>query len=200
MGAQALPAQRNTRRAVAKLAGHSCSGVPRGGPTRAHSRRAGSAQAVHQVAQRGRVVQVHAGERLRIAERTYRDAPSPLRGALSERPPERVFDQRPQRRAIGRRTLLRFRQQVIVEPDRRSHSIKAYRSGIKLLGEITDTLHKPYFVDRLGERTIEDALARTAKAEFIVTGDKDLLDHIDLQPPAINARNACELLGVIERN
>ena len=42
------------------------------------------------------------------------------------------------------------------------------------------------------------ALARTAKADFIVTGDKDLLDHIDLQPPAINARNACELLGLIE--
>jgi uncharacterized protein len=42
------------------------------------------------------------------------------------------------------------------------------------------------------------ALARTAKADFIVTGDKDLLEHIDLQPPAINARNACELLGLIE--
>ncbi len=99
----------------------------------------------------------------------------------------------------------------------------------ELLGEITDTLHKPYFVDRIGEKTVEDiltgiadactmladpaeidailrdpdddyliALARTAKAEFIVTGDKDLLDHIDLQPPAINARRACELLGLIE--
>jgi putative PIN family toxin of toxin-antitoxin system len=42
------------------------------------------------------------------------------------------------------------------------------------------------------------ALARTAKADFIVTGDKDLLDHIGLRPPAINARQACELLGLIE--
>jgi uncharacterized protein len=42
------------------------------------------------------------------------------------------------------------------------------------------------------------ALARIAKAEWIITGDKDLLEHIDLEPPAISARNACELLGLIE--
>jgi uncharacterized protein len=40
------------------------------------------------------------------------------------------------------------------------------------------------------------ALARTAKAEAIVTGDRDLLDHADLQPPAITARNACGQLGL----
>jgi putative PIN family toxin of toxin-antitoxin system len=99
----------------------------------------------------------------------------------------------------------------------------------ELLGEITDTLHKPYFLDRAGEADVEDilagiadactmledpaeietilrdpeddylvALARTAKAELIVTGDKDLLDHIDLEPPALNARQACELLGLTE--
>jgi putative PIN family toxin of toxin-antitoxin system len=99
----------------------------------------------------------------------------------------------------------------------------------ELLGEITDTLHKPYFLDRAGETDVEDilagiadactmledpaeietilrdpeddylvALARTAKAELIVTGDKDLLDHIDLEPPALNARQACELLGLTE--
>lgn len=42
------------------------------------------------------------------------------------------------------------------------------------------------------------ALARAADAEYIVTGDKDLLEHIGLAPPAINARNACELLGLID--
>ncbi len=42
------------------------------------------------------------------------------------------------------------------------------------------------------------ALARIAKVEFIVSGDKHLLGHIGLEPPAINARNACELLGLIE--
>ncbi|HET9153357.1 MAG TPA: putative toxin-antitoxin system toxin component, PIN family [Solirubrobacterales bacterium] len=40
------------------------------------------------------------------------------------------------------------------------------------------------------------ALARQVGAEAIVTGDKDLLDHHeDLRPPAITAREACELLG-----
>ncbi len=39
---------------------------------------------------------------------------------------------------------------------------------------------------------------RIAKVEFIVTGDKHLLGHIGLEPPAVNARNACELLGLIE--
>jgi uncharacterized protein len=40
------------------------------------------------------------------------------------------------------------------------------------------------------------ALAREAGAEAIVTGDLDLLDHSGLEPPAINARKACELLGL----
>ncbi|MGE5527330.1 MAG: putative toxin-antitoxin system toxin component, PIN family [Methanosarcina sp.] len=40
------------------------------------------------------------------------------------------------------------------------------------------------------------ALARQAGAEAIVTGDKDLLDHHEkLRPPAITAREACDLLG-----
>jgi len=41
------------------------------------------------------------------------------------------------------------------------------------------------------------ALAHTTKAAYIVTGDNDLLEHIDLQPPAVNPRNACELLKLI---
>ncbi len=40
------------------------------------------------------------------------------------------------------------------------------------------------------------ALAREAEAEAIVTGDRDLLDHPDLMPTAMNARRACELLGL----
>jgi uncharacterized protein len=41
------------------------------------------------------------------------------------------------------------------------------------------------------------ALAQEAGAEAIVTGDKDLLDHAgELEPRAINARDACELLGL----
>lgn len=40
------------------------------------------------------------------------------------------------------------------------------------------------------------ALAREVSAEAIVTGDRDLLDHVGLLPKAINARGACELLGL----
>lgn len=40
------------------------------------------------------------------------------------------------------------------------------------------------------------ALARRAGAEAIVTGDRDLLDHPNLAPPALNARQACKLLAL----
>ena len=42
------------------------------------------------------------------------------------------------------------------------------------------------------------ALAREAGAEAIISGDKDLLDHPGLEPPAIDARRACELLGLLD--
>ena len=41
------------------------------------------------------------------------------------------------------------------------------------------------------------ALARSCGAEAIITGDKDLLDHPDLHPPAIAPRAACELTGLL---
>lgn len=41
------------------------------------------------------------------------------------------------------------------------------------------------------------ALAREADAAAIVTGDRDLLDHAGLEPPALHARAACELLGLL---
>lgn len=40
------------------------------------------------------------------------------------------------------------------------------------------------------------ALAIAGNADAIVTGDRDLLDHPNLHPPAINAHAACELLGL----
>jgi putative PIN family toxin of toxin-antitoxin system len=42
------------------------------------------------------------------------------------------------------------------------------------------------------------ALAVVASAHAIVTGDRDLLDHPELRPPAIDARAGCELLGLQE--
>jgi putative PIN family toxin of toxin-antitoxin system len=43
------------------------------------------------------------------------------------------------------------------------------------------------------------ALARAASAEAIITGDRDLLDHEGLEPPALSARQACLRLGLIEQ-
>ncbi len=40
------------------------------------------------------------------------------------------------------------------------------------------------------------ALACSADAEAIVTGDHDLLDHARLSPPAMTAREACRKLGL----
>jgi uncharacterized protein len=41
------------------------------------------------------------------------------------------------------------------------------------------------------------ALGRKAGAEAIVTGDRYLLDRPGLEPPAIDARAACELLSLL---
>jgi putative PIN family toxin of toxin-antitoxin system len=41
------------------------------------------------------------------------------------------------------------------------------------------------------------ALARGADAVAIVTGDRDLLEHAGLEPPALPARAACELLDLV---
>lgn len=40
------------------------------------------------------------------------------------------------------------------------------------------------------------ALARAVGAVAIVTGDRDLLDHAGLEPPAISPRQACERFGL----
>lgn len=41
------------------------------------------------------------------------------------------------------------------------------------------------------------ALAREAGADAIATGDRDLLDHLDLKPPALDARAVCQFLGLL---
>ncbi len=42
------------------------------------------------------------------------------------------------------------------------------------------------------------ALARAESADAIVTGDRDLLDHEGLEPPAVTAREACAQLGLLD--
>lgn len=40
-------------------------------------------------------------------------------------------------------------------------------------------------------------LARANRAEAIITGDRDLLEHEGLVPPALSAREACVLVGLV---
>ena len=40
------------------------------------------------------------------------------------------------------------------------------------------------------------ALARAARVDAIITGDRDLLDHEGLEPPALTPRAACERFGL----
>jgi predicted nucleic acid-binding protein len=54
----------------------------------------------------------------------------------------------------------------------------------------------PVLRDRTDDYLV--ALARAAGAEAIVTGDRDLLDHAGLEPPALSARQACERFGVTD--
>lgn len=99
-----------------------------------------------------------------------------------------------------------------------------------LIEEVRENIQKPYFAKRLSElearesidayvdlclilddpetepllRDADDdylvTLARQSGAEAIVTGDGDLLDHADLDPPAIDPRAACELMPTADTN
>jgi len=40
------------------------------------------------------------------------------------------------------------------------------------------------------------ALARATRVDAIITGDRDLLDHEGLEPPALTPRAACERFGL----
>jgi putative PIN family toxin of toxin-antitoxin system len=74
-------------------------------------------------------------------------------------------------------------------------AIEAYRDLAVMLQDPTDI--KPALRDPEDDYLL--ALARASGAKAIITGDKDLLDHIDLRPPAIRPRAACELFGLVER-
>lgn len=68
------------------------------------------------------------------------------------------------------------------------------------LQQLAITLPDPLVVSSVLRDPTDDylvALARAGRAEAIVSGDADLLDHDGLHPPAIHARAACELLGLL---
>ena len=75
------------------------------------------------------------------------------------------------------------------------------RLAVTRIGDVAISFDDPVDVEPILRDPSDDylvTLAKAAGAEAIVTGDKDLLDHTGLQPPAINPREACELLELTD--
>lgn len=75
------------------------------------------------------------------------------------------------------------------------------RLAVARISDVAISLEEPDDVEPILRDPRDDyliALAKAAGAEAIVTGDKDLLDHAGLQPPAISPREACELLELAD--
>ena len=75
------------------------------------------------------------------------------------------------------------------------------RLAVTRIGDVAISFDDPVDVEPILRDPNDDylvTLAKAAGAEAIVTGDKDLLDHTGLQPPAINPREACELLELTD--
>lgn len=73
--------------------------------------------------------------------------------------------------------------------------IKALVRGVAVV--LPDPVSPPRVVRDAGDDYLV-ALARAAGADAIVTGDRDLLDHVGLDPPAVTPREACERLGLFD--
>jgi predicted nucleic acid-binding protein len=75
---------------------------------------------------------------------------------------------------------------ALLEPGEAKQAVGALERVAVMLDDPVD----PEPVLRDGGDDYLLALARSGNAEAIVTGDRDLLDHADLHPPAISAREA----------
>ncbi len=75
-----------------------------------------------------------------------------------------------------------------------SEAIEAYAELCVMLTDPTDV--EPVLRDPEDDYLV--ALARVSNAQAIVTGDRDLLDHPGLAPPAIDARAACEMMRLLK--
>jgi uncharacterized protein len=74
------------------------------------------------------------------------------------------------------------------------------REAVDAFAAVAVTLTDPTDVEAILRDAADDylvALARESNAEAIVTGDSDLLDHAGLSPQAINARSACDRVGLL---
>jgi putative PIN family toxin of toxin-antitoxin system len=122
----------------------------------------------------------------------------------SEKPPRLIFD------AIGDLAfelivcpeVLREVRKTLRKPYfKKLVDVEEARKAVARIERVAIEREDPKEVEEVLRDPKDDyllALAREAEAEAIVTGDKDLLDHKgELKPKAINAREACELLGLI---
>lgn len=85
---------------------------------------------------------------------------------------------------------------------RRRLDEEAANDIVTVIEEVSIAFPDPRDPERVLRDPADDyliALARVAGAEAIVTGDRDLLEHAGLAPPAITSRAACVKLGLIER-
>lgn len=73
---------------------------------------------------------------------------------------------------------------------------EAVLTGLERIALMRDDPVSPPAVLRDPDDDYLVALADDARAEAIVTGDRDLLDHPGLKPEAITAREACRRLGL----
>lgn len=80
-------------------------------------------------------------------------------------------------------------------------SVEEVRKAVARIERVAIRQEDPEDIEKILRDPGDDylvALARGSGAEAIVTGDKDLLDHPGLEPEAIDARRACELLGLLD--
>jgi putative PIN family toxin of toxin-antitoxin system len=73
------------------------------------------------------------------------------------------------------------------------------REAVEAYRDLAVMLADPTYVESVLRDSEDDylvAIAIASGAEAIITGDKDLLDHVGLRPPAFGARAACERIGL----
>lgn len=102
--------------------------------------------------------------------------------------------------AIGCPLVLRELSRALARPYPASKvTADTAREYVVVYAGLATLLPDPTEAPRVIERDAGDdylvALAREARADAIVSGDRDLLDQFGLEPPAIDARIACREIG-----
>jgi putative PIN family toxin of toxin-antitoxin system len=122
----------------------------------------------------------------------------------SDRPPRLLFDALENLAfevVVCPKLLAELRKALRKPYFRKKLGVEEARKAVKRIEVIAIALDDPAEVEPTLRDPKDDyllALGRQAGAEAIVTGDKDLLDHVEpLNPRAISLREACESLGLI---